>query len=443
MNKEFKTILILWIVSIFISWLWLYQFRNVKFKNTKHLQAANLEQQEKLTEKYDNIVDTYIPTITDKLPENDLPTTWSITLLIPWFLENEWFYDLADKLLENDIKVSIEQIDSYYQYETKIKNDLQNYDIALIPTNRLNNLNIQNITIWENIKPYFNKLFSDVMDGDTNKFIPFAIDPAITLYQNISPQESRKDLFSYSLLRKVSKKYAMPIIRWFDTMSIKLFENGNTPFENFTELFVLQIKQIKSFWDNQELSYMIDTSNITSKNNYTYTNLKKIVELLWNQNKYCETFPATCVMRYWYSDIKFWFLSDFEILEKYFPGNNTLYAWNFTNSNESYPVKWWIFVIPNWWNKNTNLTNKFFSEYISESINWNNKFRSHTLSAITNIYDNQKRNSFFENIISNENNFYLFNGSINTQEKLVNDWKTIKMLEWKYSTNSYLSNFKY
>ena len=103
------------------------------------------------------------------------------------------------------------------------------------------------------------------MESNVNKFIPFSIDPAITLYQNITPQESRKEMFSYSLLRKVSKKNAMPIIWWFDTMSIKLFENENTPFENFTELLVLQLKQIKDAWDNQELSYMLDTSNITSK----------------------------------------------------------------------------------------------------------------------------------------------------------------------------------
>ena len=443
MNKEFKTILILWIVSIIISWLWLYQFRNVKFKNTKKLQAINIEQQENLSQEYNNLIDVYIPNITDKITENNLPTTWNISLIIPWFFENEWFYDLADKLLENNISVSIEQIDWYAQYETKIKNDLKDYDIALIPTSRLNGLDIQNISIWENIRPYFNEIFSDVMESNVNKFIPFSIDPAMTLYQNITPQESRKEMFSYSLLRKVSKKNAMPIIWWFDTMSIKLFENENTPFENFTELLVLQLKQIKDAWDNQELSYMLDTSNITSKNNYSYTNLKKIVELLSNQNKYCELFPATCVMRYWYSDIKFWFLSDFDILEKYFPGKITLYAWKFTNSNESYPVKWRVFVVPNWWNTNTNLTNEFFSKYISESINWNINLRNHTLSAITNIYDNQKKDSFFENIITNENNFYLFNNSIGLQNKLINDWKTIKMLESKYSTNSYLSNFKY
>lgn len=442
MNKEFKTILILGIISILISWIWLYQFRNVKFKNTKELEKRNQEQQQALIDQYNDLVDIYIPNITDKLPENDLPTTWEISLIIPWFFENKWLYTLWDKLKDENILLSIKKIDSYQNFQTEIKNNLQNYDIALVPTNWINGLDTQNISLWENIKPYFITIFSDLIDGNSNNYIPYSIDPAITLYQDISPQGNREKLFSYSLLWKISKKNAMPIIWWFDTLSIKLIENDNTPFENFMELLVLQIKQIKSNWDNQELSRMIDANNISSSNNYTYTNLKKIVDLLTKQNEYCKIYPANCTMRYWYSDIKFWFLSDFDILEKYFPWKTTLYAWNFTNSKKSYPVKWRIFITPNWNNK-INLTNKFFSEYISESIEWNDTFRNHTLSAITNIYDKQKNDKFFENIVSNEKNFYLFINSINLQTDIINDWKTIPMLEWKYSTNSYLSNFPY
>lgn len=443
MNKEFKTILLLWLVSILISGLWLYQFRNVKFKNTKQLEKANQQQQEQLIKQYNELVDVYIPTITDKLPENDLVTTGIINMVMPWFLENKWFYTVSDNLEKEEIKLNIKKITSYQEFQNEIKSNLQNYDIALIPTNRLIWLNTQEINIWENIKPYFINIFDTYFNNNSNTAIPFALDPAITLYYDVSLEQNTRDkLFSYSLLWKITKKYSMPLLRWYDEIVKKLLENNSTPFEYYTEILFLQLKQIKNKWDNQELSDMLNTNNISSKNKYTYQNLKNIVDLLTKQNNYCTTFPTICTIRYWYSDIKFWYLSDLDIVEKYFPWENKLYVWNFTNSENTYPVKWRVFVVPNW-NEKINLTNKFFSEYISESIEWNDSFRNNTLSAITNIYDQQKNNKFFKNIIANEKNFYIFTQNIDIQNQLINDWKTIPMLEWNYPTQSYMSNFSY
>ena len=442
MNKEFKKILLLWLVSILISGIWLYQFKDVKFKNTKNLEKANIEKQEQLTQEYNELIDVYIPNVTDKLSENDLATTGTITMIIPWFLDNKWFYTISDKLKQDDINLNIKNITWYREFQNQIKSNLSNYDIALIPTNRLQWLDVQEINLWENTTPYFINIFNSELKGSM-RFIPFAIDPAITIYYNTPiPQDTRSKLFSYSLLRKITKKYSMPLLRWYDEMLKKILESNYTPFEYYTEILVLQLKQIKSNWDNQELSNMINTNNISIKNKYTYQNLKSIVNLLKKQNEYCENFPTICTIRYWYSDIKFWYLSDFDIIEKYFPWENKLSIWNFTNSEKTYPVKWRIFVVPTW-NKNINLSNKLFSKYISESIDWNETFRHHTLSAITNIYNKQKNYQFFEKIIPNENKFYLYTWNINIQEQLLNDWRTIPMLEWNYSVGSYIWNFNY
>ena len=441
MNKEFKSILILGIIAIIISWIGLYQFKDIKFKNTKQLQKANEEKIQELQNEYNELVDTYIPTITDTPVENNLPTTGSIKVVIPWFLENQWFTTISENLKQDDINVSFETIDSYSKYETEIKTNLKNYDIALIPINRLVWLETDSITLWENIKPYFIQLFN--LDSTTNPAIPYSIDPVITLYQNSVPeQNTREKLFSYALTWKSQKKYAMPILRWFDDLTLNLIESKKSPFENYIELLFLQLKQIKNDNDNSELSNMLNTNNIALKTKYTYQNLNTILNILKNGNESCSTYPALCTIKYWYVDIKFWFLSDLDILAKYFPGNYNLYAWSFTNSENNYPVKWRVFVVPKW-NQNTNLTNRFFSEYISQSIDWNDTFRNNTLSAITNIYDQQKQKNNFKNIISNESKFYIFTGSINLQDQIINDWRTLEMLKWNYNIKSYLSNFPY
>lgn len=443
MSKDFKNILILWVISIIISAIWLYQFKDIKFKNTKELQRKNEEKQEQLINQYNELVDVYIPNITDKLPENDLPTTGYITLIIPWFMENKWFYTISSNLDKEEIKLSIKKIDSYSQYKSEIKSNLQNYDIALIPTNRILWLDTETINLWENIKPYFIDIFNETLDNTQNIMIPFAIDPAITLYKKwIFEQKSRKELLSYIVMRKTENKYTMPILRGFDDLSLKLFESNSTPFEFFTELLVLHLKQIKESSDNQELSNMININNISLKNKYTYQNLKTITTLLSKKSEYCDNYPAICIAKFWYSDITFWFFSDIDILEKYFPWENNLIIWDFTNTDKSYPVKWRVFVVPRW-NQNTNLTNKFLSEYISESISWNSDFRNNTLSSITNIYENQKSEEKFQNIIKNEDKFYIFINNINLQETMANDWKTINMLKWNYDTNSYISSLQY
>ena len=360
MNKEFKSILILGIIAIIISWIGLYQFRDIKFKNTKQLRKQNEEQLQNLEKEYNELIDVYIPTITDIPEENNLPTTGSIKVIIPWFFENQWFNTISNNLKQNDIEVSFETIDSYSKYGTEIKNNLQNYDIALIPYNRIIWFETEPINLWENIKPYFIELFDT--DNSTNSSIPFALDPAITLYNKVSSeQNTRENLFSYSLTWKSQKRYTMPILWWFDELTLDLIKSNKIPFENYVELLYLQLKQIKLKNDNSELSNMLNTNNISLKEKYTYKNFNTILNILKDQNWNCSIFPALCVIKYGYTDIKFWFLSDLDILEKYFPWNYNLYAWVFTNSENQYPVKWRVFIVPKW-NENTNLTNKFFSE---------------------------------------------------------------------------------
>ena len=113
MNKEFKSILVLGIIAIIISWIGLYQFKDVKFKNTKQLQKTNEEKIEKLTNEYSDLVDVYIPTITDAQQKNDLPTTWTIKVLFPWFLYNQWFDTISNNLKEENIRNSFLEFKNY------------------------------------------------------------------------------------------------------------------------------------------------------------------------------------------------------------------------------------------------------------------------------------------------------------------------------------------
>jgi RNA polymerase-binding transcription factor DksA len=56
MNKDFQKILILGIISIIISAIALYNFRDIKFKNTKKL-SQEIENQQETTQEYEELFD--------------------------------------------------------------------------------------------------------------------------------------------------------------------------------------------------------------------------------------------------------------------------------------------------------------------------------------------------------------------------------------------------
>lgn len=416
MNKDFKKIVILGIISIIISSLWIYSLRDIKFTNTKKIQKEiEKQEQKKLDDEYNKLLNEYNSQIDTYNHEDNIDNnknekiepemTGEITLLIPWFFENEWFSILADKLSQKNISLNIEIIDSIQEYNKELSTNINNYDIVLAPSNIISKLKIENINLWENIKPYFIDIFNESLTSSWNIEIPFSIDPAITIYRDwVSEQDSRNKLFSYVLLRNVQKKYAIPLIRGKDDMIENMISKNIEPFENYITLLSIHQKQVEENWISEE-NDMENTNNIASKSKYSYINQMNIINILKNQNKYCETFPSICIMLYWYADIKFWFLTDFDIIDKYFWDNN-LNVGDFTDTKYSYPVRWRSFVIPQW-NKKTNITNEFFNRFISESLDWTS-FWNNSLSAISNYYDTQKQESKFDSIIKNEPKFFIF-----------------------------------
>ncbi|HKL44383.1 MAG TPA: hypothetical protein VJ892_03830, partial [Candidatus Absconditabacterales bacterium] len=96
-----------------------------------------------------------------------------------------------------------------------------------------------------------------------------------------------------------------------------------------------------------------------------------------------------------------------------------------------------IFVVPDG-NKNINLANEFFKEYLSEAIENNTGLRNNTFSAVNNTYEIQKNNNIYKNIISNENNFKLIQGKL---EDKINQ-TTTEMLKGNVNPELYLNGIK-
>lgn len=441
MNKDFQKILILWIISIAISALALYSFRDIKFKNTKKLWQE-LDKKQKIVEEWEELFDKVENT---EIPETirNLNTTWELNIMLPDFLFNTEFKKITDKLEKKWIKTTFTNIENFSQYYNVIKSWLNDNDIYLLPSNWIKWLVLEDINIWENPKPYFHSLFNDIISVNNNKFIPYSIDPIITIVKpNTNILDNWSNIFSYTTLWTQNKKYAMPLMRWIWKNDIRLIEKLSWPFENYFDILYIQIMQIKENNVISELKSMLDNENMSLEYNYKFANFKQLYEIIQKRDENCKTFPAICLMSYGFWDIKFWFLSDFDILNKLFSKNkNNFEIRDFNNSANSYPVKWWVFVVPKN-NENINLANEFFKEYLNQSIENNTGLWNNTLSAVNNIYNIQKNDSIYQNLILNENNFKLMYESINLQEEFLKNTNTIEMLKWNYSPELYLKNLK-
>ena len=225
----------------------------------------------------------------------------------------------------------------------------------------------------------------------------------------------------------------MPILWGIGKNDIRFLERWEEPFVNYFDILFLNLEQIKENHNVAELKNMLDVEKLSLDYSYNFAKLKLLYESIGKKNENCKTFPAICLMSYNFWDIKFWFLSDLDILEKYFTNNkNSFEISNFNNTITSYPVKWRVFVVPKWSEK-INLANEFFKEYLKEWVNGNENLWWNTLSAITNIYDIQKQEDKYKEILINENKFRLMYENINLQEEFVKDSKNINLLKWDYN----------
>jgi len=439
MQKDLQKILILGIVSIIISAIALYSFKDIKFKNTKKLTEQTQKQQE-IIQEYQELVNNPSEIFLVET-NNSLATTWTLKIFMPKFLFNTGFADIDHRLKEKDIILNFEHIGNFSSYKELIQSGLNNSDIYLLPSNRLAWLELETINIWENPKVYFHNIFNNLVTIDQNKFIPYSIDPIITLTKtNLNISSSRKDIFTHTTLRKQDRKYTMPLIRWIWKNDIRLLERLSWPFENYFDILYIHLKQIKKNNDVSELKNMLDTEKISLDYKYNFATFKQLYETIEKRNSDCILFPAICLMSYNFGDIKFWFLSDLDILETYFSSNKNLFKINeFPNSKSSYPAKWWVFVVAKW-NENINLANEFFVEYIRQWVENNTWLRNNTLSAINSIYYIQKTQEKYSEIIQHENNFELIYESINLQEEFIKNSKNLDLLKWNHNPDLYLKH---
>lgn len=430
-----KTFIIVWSIGLIISVIFLG--RSI-FESAPQLNNTN------------NQANTGEQTITgqDQIPANILPNTSGenkqVNVLIPEIFTHTGRADIIQSTKNiYDTTVNIYTISGYNTYKNIIDQQLSwlQIDVIMIPSDLLLSYipYASKLPSNENLWPYVHPMFKNIIDQPGYSYIPYAIDPILTLVsaQINNNTLSLQDIFTYIALRKESKKFAMPLIFGLDQTDKALLQENK---ENFAGQFMylyIWLQKIVQEVNITELRTFIDIINSKLPYVWNSANIEEITTRLANRNPACKRFKDICLMAYGFGDIKFARYSEQYTWDKYFSGASTQRSDTrqlpFTNGN-SYPTKARWFIV------NTKTNNavgalQFMEQYIKTAIQTGN-IRYNSISP----FNNSIVNTTPERLTNTQNRRTIIVAGKDTQKEFLEKTPTLPLLKNEYNADLYFQN---
>jgi hypothetical protein len=204
--------------------------------------------------------------------------------------------------------------------------------------------------------------------------LPFAVDPMV-MYSTVNiPYNNFSEISNLAYLRESNIQLSFPIFFWItsEDYTDKWFPRE---YQDITRYALLHY--FKKYQDSHYL-WMRINSNIPNSNefrNYNVWDLNQIANTITKPE--CKDFPSVCFQLYNFVGIRFWFLSDKDIVHNYFPRKDSTFE-NLSKypmpfySIES-PVRvWWFWISQNINSMDTaNAINKILVYYIDNHNKYN------------------------------------------------------------------------
>ena len=487
MKKEAKLVLIVWILGLFVSVMYLV-FMNWKTVDDD-TNIPVLEENNQI-QTWENILtwisqesSTWIQDLTwnDILTwniglesesgqiKNNFDMTWNIltwenmtwnlqktwqiikneiVVMIPKWFFNDWFEQLSKQIFQQTwILVRYQKMENLAEYKKYlIENQTWSVDIYLLPSDWLKNFSWKNINLWEDIKPYFHSIFAEFINDNKIWFVPYSIDPLVTFVNKNSAYSQdvidTKNLFSYVVSWKRSKSMAIPFLFGAGENDVKLLEKNQESFPDYFTFWYNLIYQFKKWKNTIWLNSFFDTINFNSDYKWDLLEFKKLVINIAKRNPNCKDHPSICLFSYRFADIIFGFVSDQNIINNFtwwgiWLDNVSIY--NFPISSDDYKIRAWWFVVDDD-SLHDNQVDYFLKMYIKTSILNSLPLWDNNLSAFNNIFQIQKIQKRYENILKYESKFSLMYNEINLQENFIKKTNLINLLKWGYKTDLFLNN---
>lgn len=321
-----------------IAWIWMIVrtfFGWNENNETKHNEEKWFI--EEIISTWDTIPNSTGTTtsINTNKPEKSNSKYTEIKVIMPRYFYNSGRKVFAEDLInKNNIYVNFTFIDDLNKYRDEITNkNFSRADLLLFPYDRHEMVSTHTFSLNEiidinsssnnteiNTKSYFDKFISDTINNNQIWFLPFAADPMILYTTTSQIPKNFDDIYDIIFTRDPVVQIAFPVF-----FGITNEDYNNEWFEREYQDIVRYalMHYFKKYWDVHSLLTRIDT-NIEGNNdikNYNITNLNYILNIINRQE--CEFFPSICFQLRNFVGIRFWFLSDIDIVQRYFPNKES------------------------------------------------------------------------------------------------------------------------
>ena len=236
-----------------------------------------------------------------------------IRVMMPrYFYTAGWKNFAQDLYTQQKIYINFKFIDNLNVYKSFVYNkSFDQADLILIPYDRIEDTPNRTFTFQQKLDSVFDQLISPIIWSNNIAFLPFAADPVVMYTLKwYEPPSTFWGFFDFISNWDPKNPLYFPIFFWI------------TSEDYDREWFLREYQDIiryalmhyfTTYRDVNTLEKWID-SNVFQ--NYNLNDLNTILKAI--SAPACEDFPSICFQLYNFVAIRFWFLSDADVVRQYF-----------------------------------------------------------------------------------------------------------------------------
>lgn len=419
----------LWIFILIILWAGLsirslFWSQNKENNNSSKQDNSIITNKTKTDKENQNNSDSISDILKDLENKWNKNLTWNhktedkyteINILIPEYFYNTELQKFSEDLYkEQNIYSKFQFLNNIQEYkDTIINHKYKNIDLILLPYERVNSKDFRNFEFTSSIASAFDPFIFDIVKEDRINFLPYSADPMITYsLSGILEESSFSNIYKSINNRTPSKAMSLPL---FFGLTDDDYSNKGFNREYKDELRNNLMKFFEKYKDSNALELRI---NSNESRTYNLKDISTITDIIYPQVPYCSDFPSICLQLYKFIGIRFWFLSDWDIVDKYFNTKNI----DFSEITKMEMPFYWIYnpvrirgrSIPKEQtnDKIINATYMFLWKYMNDHNKYN--LQKHTLPVFADSTDKL------------ENSIFVWN----KWEIIYSNWYYIKELQW-------------
>ena len=306
-----------------------------------------------------------------------------INVMMPKYFYNSGWKKFAQDLYESlNIYMNFVFVDNLNSYRDQLyDSNFSGADLFLYPYDWNEKVSIRAFSAEQNMQPYFDELLSSILRSDRLSFVPFAADPMVTyVYSGLSAydfHEISELVFNWEPINPLS----FPL---FFGINIEDLDDSWFVWEYQDIVRYALLHYFKENNDSINLDLWIN-SNVLEK--YNIPDLRTISNAISAPE--CKAFPSLCFQLYNFVWVRFWFLSDRDVVNTYFTWKKanldklTVSPVPFSQLESPVRIRWWWIRGSLDDKKKINAIYKLIEQYMTNHSQYN--LRNSTLPVFRSI----------------------------------------------------------